>query len=304
MNHELIVGVRVKHAIRTDWGLGEVVATDPSGILMVFFEDVGLKKFSLPVAQFLRVDGEEADSDYLTALVRHYRSLSTSSLANKKSGRTTFQKAVENFRSHFPRGFQDQAYLSGRRSERDYKMRAHELFIETLGPSVLPLLLIEHKYKEICDRAKAVINKTNLINQYEKIWLNNALVQSNAQKLFSCSLGTLLYGSHSLRERFEQFASMLYEINAAKWPIATYFLFLSDPEAQIFVKPEVTKSAAEVLGIDINYKPELNWLTYSQVVRLAEAIRSKLVKEGQDYLVPRDLVDVQSFIWVTAPSYC
>ena len=71
----------------------------------------------------------------------------------------------------------------------------------------------------------------------------------------------------------------------------------------MFVKPEVTKSASKVLGIDINYKPELNWLTYSQVVRLAEAIRSKLINEGQDDLVPRDMVDVQSFIWVTAPSY-
>ncbi len=118
------------------------------------------------------------------------------------------------------------------------------------------------------------------------------------------SLGMQLYGDQPLQVRFEQFASMLYKISAAKWPIATYFLFLSDPGAQVFVKPEVTKSAAEVLGIDINYKPELNWLTYSQVLRLAEAIRLKLIKEGQADLIPRDMVDVQSFIWVTAPSYC
>lgn len=303
MSDQLIAGNRVKHATRTDWGLGEVVEGEQDGMVTIFFEDVGLKKFNLSVAQFLRVDGEEAVSDYLTALVKHYRHLVTSGLA-ARSGATTFQKAVENFRSHFPMGFHDPTYLTWQRSERDYKMRAHEMLIETLGPSVLPQLLVDQKYKEICDRAKAVINKTNLVNQYEKIWLSNGLAPADAQESFARSLGMQLYGDQPLQVRFEQFASMLYKISAAKWPIATYFLFLSDPGAQVFVKPEVTKSAAEVLGIDINYKPELNWLTYSQVLRLAEAIRLKLIKEGQADLIPRDMVDVQSFIWVTAPSYC
>lgn len=302
MSNRLIAGNRVKHATRTDWGLGEVVEGEQDGMVTVFFEDVGLKKFNLSVAQFLSVEGDESASDYLTALVKHYKRSLTTGLV-KKSGGTTFQKAVENFRSYFPMGFQDPTYLAGQSSERDYKVRAHELLIETLGPNVLPQLLAEQKYKEICDRAKSVINKTNLINQYEKIWLSNGLALADAQESFARSLGTLLYGDQPLQVRFEQFASMLYKINAAKWPVATYFLFLFDPGALVFVKPEVTKSAAEVLGIDINYKPELNWLTYSQVLRLAEAIRSKLVKEGQDDLVPRDMIDVQSFMWVTAPSY-
>lgn len=302
MNNRLIAGNRVKHATRTDWGLGEVVESEQDGMVTVFFEDVGLKKFNLSVAQFLNVEGDESASDYLTALVKHHKRSLTTGLV-KKSGGTTFQKAVENFRSFFPMGFQDPTYLAGHSSERDYKMRAHELLIETLGPNVLPQLLAEQKYKEICHRTKSVINKTNLINQYEKIWLSNGLALEDAQESFARSLCMLMYGDQPLQERFEQFASMLYKINAAKWPIATYFLFLSDPGAQVFVKPEVTKSAAEVLGIDINYKPELNWLTYSQVLRLAEAIRSKLVKEGPDDLVPRDMIDVQSFMWVTAPSY-
>ena len=261
-----------------------------------------LKKFNLSVAQFVCVEGEEATSEYLTALVNHYKHGAKSGLATK-SGGTTFQKAVENFRSYFPLGFQDPAYISGPRSEREYKLRAHELLIKTLSANDFSQLLADRKYKEICDRAKAVINKTNLIHQYEKIWLANGLVKDSAQESFAVSLGALLYGDQSPQARFEQFSSMLYEINAAKWPIATYFQFLADPGTQIFLKPAVTKSAGEVLGIDINYKPEVNWLTYSQVLRLGEAIRSKLIKEGQDDLVPRDMIDVQSFIWVTAPGY-
>lgn len=303
MNDRLIEGIRVKHATRTDWGLGEVVKGETDGMVTVFFEDVGPKTFNLSFAQFTRVEGDEADSDYLTALVKNYRNSPSSKFA-KKSGGTTFKKAIENFRSYFPRGFYDPAYLSGQRSEREYKIRARESLIELLGPSVLPKLLAEQKHKEICDRAKSVINKTNLIHQYERIWLTNGLAQHGADERFAYALGELLQGAKPLQARFEQFASMLYDINAAKWPIATYFLFLSDPDSQIFLKPEVTKSAAEVLGIEINYTPELNWLTYSQVSRMAESLRSKLIKEGQDDLVPRDMIDVQSFIWVTAPSYC
>ncbi len=49
---------------------------------------------------------------------------------------------------------------------------------------------------------------------------------------------------------------MPYDIGAAKWTVATYFLFLAFPDSRIFVKPEVTKHAARVLGIDIAYEPD------------------------------------------------
>lgn len=303
MTERLLAGTRVKHANRTDWGLGEVLENEQDGMVTVFFEDVGLKKFNLAFAQFTLVKGDEAESEYLTALVKHQKNASKSGYANK-TGHTTFQKAVENFRSYFPLGFQDPAYLSGQRSEREYKLRAHELLAKTLSAATLSELIDQENYKEICDRAKAVTNKTNMIHQYEKIWLTNGLANDGAQKAFAVSLDALLNGKESQQSRFEQFASMLYEINAAKWPIATYFQFLASPDTQIFLKPEVTKSAAEVLGIDINYKPELNWLTYSQVLQLAEVVRTKLTKEGVDDLIPRDMIDVQSFIWVTAPGYC
>lgn len=93
------------------------------------------------------------------------------------------------------------------------------------------------------------------------------------------------------------------KIGAAKWPIATYFLYIRFPESQIFIKPVVTQNAANILNLEINYKPELNWLTYSQVLVLAERIRMELLKDGRSILVPRDMIDVQSFIWIIAPGY-
>lgn len=62
----------------------------------------------------------------------------------------------------------------------------------------------------------------------------------------------------------------------------------------MFLKPDVTNKAAESLGFDLNYRPEPNWLTYRSLLKMAEVYREKLAS-----LRPRDLIDVQSFFWLT-----
>jgi hypothetical protein len=305
-NHQLHVGVRVKHATRTDWGLGEVLSREIENRAQIIFEDVAkIISFDLSIAKFITVTGDEASSDYLTALVKRFREDAAAPKSNNKKvvATTSFPKAVANFLSIFPEGFRDQRYLAGRTGEREYKLAANRLMMELLDKDTFFSLLESGAFKEICSRAKSVINKTNLIHTYEKIWLNNALVSENNQRIFASGLFELLYGDSALQSRFEKFAAMLYEINAAKWPIATYFLFIRFPESQIFVKPQVTQNAAEVLGMSINYRPELNWLTYSQVLNLAQNLKAKLEKTDTPALLPEDMIDVQSFIWVTAPSY-
>ena len=44
---------------------------------------------------------------------------------------------------------------------------------------------------------------------------------------------------------------------------------------------------------DLNYQSKLNWMTYSQLIVLSEALFEKLKPLGA-----RDYIDVQSFIWV------
>ena len=305
-NYQLLVGDRVKHATRTDWGLGQVLSTEVNNEVEILFEDVGdIKKFNLSFAKFIQVTGDEATSDYLTALVKRFRenALAPKSTNKKAAATTSFPKAVDNFLSIFPEGFRDPSYLAGKTGEREYKLAANRLMMELLGKDAFKGVLESGDFKEICNRAKSVINKTNLIHTYEKIWLNNALATENNQNVFAFGLFDLLYGENAQQSRFEKFAAMLYEINAAKWPIATYFLFIRFPESQIFVKPQVTQNAAEVLGMSINYRPELNWLTYSQVLNLAQNLKTKLEKTDNPTLLPEDMIDVQSFIWVTAPSY-
>ncbi|MFM0140445.1 DUF3553 domain-containing protein [Caballeronia grimmiae] len=305
MQAKLRKGDRVRHSTRTDWGLGEVLADQTADRVRIMFEEVGLKELDLAMAKFTSVEGEEAQSDHLTALVALQLAPSKGRPSNggKPSKTISFKKAVENFLSYFPQGFHDPAYLSGRQGERGYKVLAGDQLRDRLGKDVLEQLIEAGAFKEIGERAKAVINKTNLVFQQEKIGLGNSLSTHENQQAFAEALNCLLYGGESVQHRFERFSNMLDKIGAAKWPIATYFLFIMCPETEVFIKPEVTKFAADMLQIDINYRPEPNWLTYRCGLTLFETLKARLIKEGRAQLVPRDMIDVQSFIWVTAPTY-
>jgi hypothetical protein len=84
----------------------------------------------------------------------------------------------------------------------------------------------------------------------------------------------------------------------AKWTVATIIPFLAQPNRFMFLKPEVTKKAADSLGFELNYKAEPNWLTYKCLLRMADIYGQKLA-----YLKPRDLIDVQSFFYVACGGY-
>jgi hypothetical protein len=66
----------------------------------------------------------------------------------------------------------------------------------------------------------------------------------------------------------------------------------------MFLKPEVTKRAADSLGFDLKYDPSLNWNTFEALQRMGAVYLNLLASLGA-----RDFVDVQSFIWVTCGGY-
>ena len=77
------------------------------------------------------------------------------------------------------------------------------------------------------------------------------------------------------------------------WPMVTVWGFLAQPDTHIFLKPTVTRAAAAKYGFDLAYKSRPNWETYASLLGLAE-----LVRRDQRSLGPRDMIDVQSFLWV------
>jgi hypothetical protein len=55
----------------------------------------------------------------------------------------------------------------------------------------------------------------------------------------------------------------------------------------------VTRVAADEYGFDLHYLLRPSWETYSSLLQFAAAVRRDLKD-----LRPRDMIDIQSFLWV------
>jgi hypothetical protein len=278
-------GDRVRHPIKNEWGLGEVLEDSRGSQVRIFFVEAGEKTLDLNYVEPEKVSGEEAK----------HRGLDNLSVATIK-GRIKYQslpQSIERFLERFPEGFNGKRFLT---EERNYKVKAHELALELMGREQLSMLLGGEDYHEICIRALKVVNATNLMFPNEKMALKDGLDSTEKEQAFSKSLFQLLYGEGELEGRFMAFAKVLEDLGADKWTTASYFLFILIPEKYMFVKPMVTKNAAEISAIELNYRPQLNWLTYKSVLEFSEYLRSALAE-----LKPRDMIDVQSFMWCISP---
>ena len=277
-------GERVRHSNKPDWGIGQVLDDSDDEEVRVFFVGIGEKTLKSHYANLVKVSGSEADHPILDNL--------RASGEGKKLAYRSLPLLIENFIKTFPDGFYGEPY---KRNERDYKLEAHQLLVSSLGREDFHSLLATQEYAETVKRALAVVNKTNIIFPNEKMLLKDVVKTDNAKRLFSERLYSLLYGDSSVEQRFTGFADCLLEIDAAKWTIFTYFPFIAFPQEHMFLKPIVTQEAAAVCGFELNYRKELNWLTYSKLLEF-----SKYLFNALSELKPRDMIDIQSFLWCTA----
>jgi hypothetical protein len=75
----------------------------------------------------------------------------------------------------------------------------------------------------------------------------------------------------------------------------TLFPFVAQPAYHLIVKPRLMKRAAERLGFELTYRSQPNAKTYAAVMNAAKRLKTALASWH-----PRDLIDVQGFIWVTS----
>jgi hypothetical protein len=199
------------------------------------------------------------------------------------------------FLHYFPNGFRDETYFDW---ERGYKQNAHMRWQESLHPREARALIRAKQHGELARRAISIEGRTNLLFSFEKIALRHAVRTPSGSKRFADGLLQLVQGRGSLRARFESWLSALAALpheqtRVLSWPVATVFGFLACPDEQIFVKPTVTRRAADAYGFDFDYASRPNWDTYANVLAFADLLRRDLAD-----LRPKDMIDVQSFIWV------
>jgi len=282
---EYRVGQLVRHP---RFGLGKILAVEAEAV-RVFFKDLADNPKRISTSFSLQIPEVQSDP-WLDNLDPNI----TSSAPGHKH--MTHEAAVQRFLSVFAQGFHDTAYMD---RERGYKSEAHELWVDTLGKSEFDALLAAGAYPEISRRASQVEGRTNLLSVFEKAALHDAIKGGDAAKSFANGLHGLIYGDDSYRARFERFVEVLDGLpqpksQVVKWPVVTIFPFLALPKEHLFLKPKVTQEAARRRAFSLNYNPRPNWLTYSCLLKFGQTLMEDLAD-----LKPRDMIDIQSFIWVT-----
>ncbi len=295
----LQVGTLVVQPTRPEWGSGKVVKVDGTRAYVVW-RDVPDREAKTMIASFLQRAPDQEDDilDNLPPLVEKDGKL----LLPK--ARITFKQAVHTFLSYFPQGFYDPGFLgdSKKKGERFYKEAAHDYYVSVLGGDKFRELL-ENDLASLVQEVDRCVGKVNMLHMTEAAAFRDALRDEDAARALFVALADLLdaeeISESVVAPYFDAVCSLPAERGpVAKWTVATIIPFLSQPKRYMFLKPEVTKKAAESLGFELNYRTEPNWLTYKSLLRMAEIYGQKLA-----YLKPRDMIDMQSFFYVACGGY-
>ena len=197
------------------------------------------------------------------------------------------------FLHYFKGGFRDETYFDW---ERGYKERAHQQWLDVLDQRQFKALL--SRPAEIAAHAVRIESRTNLLFSFEKMALRDAVKLPAGAKLFTHALDDFLHGSGDDQTRFENWCEAVARLprqqtRVLTWPLVTVWGFIAQPDRHIFLKPNVTRRAAEAYGYDFRYESKPSWSVYRSLLDFAETIR----RDNRD-LRPRDMIDLQSFIWV------
>jgi len=201
------------------------------------------------------------------------------------------QRCRRNFLRFFPDGFYDETYIDW---ERGYKEQAHCGWERELGRKEYRALLKAREFGEIAQRAVRLESRTNLLFSFEKMAIRDAIKSPAGARAFAEGLYAFVEDGGDFDRWCDVVASLpRKQTRVLTWPVVTVFPFIARPNIHIFLKPNVTRLAAKKYGFDFDYRSKPNSETYGSLCAFAERIR----KDLRD-LKPRDMIDLQSFIWV------
>jgi hypothetical protein len=167
-----------------------------------------------------------------------------------------------------------------------------------LAPDQFQALLRRGHYSQIAGHAVAVEARTNLLFSFEKMALRDAVRSAAGARQFATGLCAFLHGAEGMEEGFAGWVTTVAALprrqtRVLTWPLVTVFGFIALPDRHLFLKPRVTQTAAQAYGYDFEYASRPNWATYASLLRFGRQVRRDTLD-----LHPRDMIDLQSFLWV------
>jgi hypothetical protein len=200
------------------------------------------------------------------------------------------------FLRFFPSGFRDPTYLDW---ERDYKWETHKRWQHELPVDEFRRLLHDQP-AQVATRALRVEQQArhSMLFSFEKMALRDALKTSSGASAFASGLYAFLHGTAPFSQRFDTWTAVVAglprkQTRVFTWPVVTVFGFIAQPRDHLFLKPNTMRAAARAYGFPLRYTSRPSWDTYESLLAFADVIRHDL----RD-LKPRDMIDLQSFMWV------
>ena len=197
-----------------------------------------------------------------------------------------YDGAVARFKSQFPTGFNDPRYLN---QERDYKVRA-QLLLNRTAP-VQDAATGSGFVEPIVD----VCHSTNLLHpRFERPRLVDALRGPDGDNLVRRLARFALGDWHELAA----IARICRPFQAAIWPVVTYLPFLWDSNRRnVILRHKPTANFATRVGHPFPsvYEAHLNPAVYESLLDLFHNVSDEISS-----LNPRDVIDLQSFVWVVS----
>ena len=182
--------------------------------------------------------------------------------------------------------------------EVQYKRAAVELAQGLLGRSALDALISTEDTPAAFDRIRRVARATNLLYQAHPKTGDLAVLEHTGldRPGFLRAFRDLLHGGGDPPERLDDFSSWLEERGCPnKWTFNTYFLFLVDPENNLFIKPQASQRFFRRLGWDVRFSGAPDKATYRKALDLMRTLAEAMPGRGI-----QDFVDLHSILWVVA----
>jgi hypothetical protein len=202
------------------------------------------------------------------------------------------------FQLYYPNGFDDEVYQV---AERGVKERAHLEWHTELNPPAYRRLLARGDYGRIVDIAMRVESRCNLLFSFEKMALRDAVKAPADSRRFATALYAFLHGRGSPQRKFEAWIDALGALprrqsRVLSWPLVTVFGQIARPDSHLFLKPMVTRKAARAYGYEFDYQSAPSWPVYRDFQTFAAILQRDL--DRKPGFRARDMIDIQSFIWV------
>lgn len=285
------------------FGKGRIVEIVPREKAVINFTLAGQKLMSLTQCSLTKLSEDEARDALLDSPGAAKSFAAHTAKLGERRHKVNLLNAIEAFLQEFPLGTSDPRYLE---QEREYKIEARDKFDELLHPQKFSALLNENQIDEITRRVEKLCDTQNKVLQWQDVdTLKKGLEASDlSRREFARKLFDLLFRSENQEEYFDDFAHFLMDMGIQSWRMTTYFPSIAFPYRHALLKTTGAQRAAVLCRHNINYRPQPNWQTYNNYLHMVMAVRDALLSSNNPLVQTKDLIDVQSFLWVCcSPHY-